>query len=145
MPSRRVERLNAQLRADISELIQREVRDPGLPGLVSITSVDLSPDLRHARVYVSVLGGDAERSRALAALQRAAGFIRHELAQRLTMRSVPELAFRPDASLERGERIIELLREVGAGEPGAAASEPAADGPGPGTRSSERGEQADTR
>ncbi len=112
MPSRRVERLNEQFRAEISELIRRELRDPGLTGLVSITTVDLSPDLRHARVYFSALGGEEERRRALAALQRAAGYLRHELAGRLTLRHVPELLFRPDTSLERGERIMGLLREI---------------------------------
>jgi ribosome-binding factor A len=120
MPSRRLDQLNVQLREEISDLIRREVRDPGLPGIVSITSVDISPDLRHARVYVSALGGDEERNRAVAALQRAAGFIRHGLGERLTLRYIPELTFRPDVSIERGERIMGLLRDIARESPAAA-------------------------
>jgi ribosome-binding factor A len=112
MPSRRLEMLNRQFRQEISELIGRVLRDPGLGGVVSITTVDISPDLRHARVYFSVLGGEEERQRVQSALTRAAGFLRHELAHRLTLRTMPELAFHPDVSIERGERIMELLREV---------------------------------
>jgi len=113
MASRRLDRLNEQLRQEISQLISRVLRDPRLAGVVSITTVEVSPDLRHARVYFSVLGGEEERGRVLAALQGAAGFLRHELASRLTLRHVPELTFKPDISIERGERIMELLREVG--------------------------------
>ncbi len=112
MASRRLEQLNEQFRYEISELIQRKLRDPGLAGVVSITAVDITPDLRHARVYFSVLGDETKREQVLAALQRAAGFLRHELATRLRLRHIPELAFRPDISIERGERIMELLREV---------------------------------
>lgn len=112
MASRRLDRLNEQLRQEISQLISRVLRDPRLAGIVSITTVEVSPDLRHARVYFSVLGGEEERGRVLAALQGAAGFLRHELASRLTLRHVPELTFKPDVSIERGERIMELLREV---------------------------------
>ena len=112
MPSRRIEMLNEQFKREISGIVQRELRDPRISGVVSITSVEISQDLRHANVFVSVLGGKDERDHAVAALTRASGFIRHELASRLTLRYTPDLMFRPDVSIERGERIMELLREV---------------------------------
>ncbi len=112
MPSRRIARLNEQLRADVSELIAREMKDPRLAGLISITGVELSPDLRHAQVYVSVLGTAAERQHTLAALRRAAGFLRTQLATRLTTKRTPDLHFVLDASIERGERIMDLIRQV---------------------------------
>lgn len=112
MASRRLERLREQFREEISDLIRRELRDPGLDGVVSITTVEVDQDLRHARVYVSVLGSDEDRARAVAALQRAAGFIRHSLARRMAVRQIPELAFKPDVSIERGDRILGLLREI---------------------------------
>ena len=129
MPSRRIEMLNEQFKREISEIVQRELRDPGLSGLVSVTSVEISHDLRHANVFVSVLGGKPERDQAVATLSRASRFIRHELANRLTLRYTPELSFRPDISIERGERIMELLREVAPAESPASsdAAEPAPD------------------
>jgi ribosome-binding factor A len=130
MPSRRVEMLNEQFKREISGIVQRELRDPGITGLVSITSVEISQDLRHANVFVSVLGGQKEREVAVAALARASGFIRHELATRLTLRYTPTLAFRADVSIERGERIMELLREVApkAAPTGVPVGEPTAEG-----------------
>lgn len=112
MPSRRIERLNEQLRADVAELIAREMKDPRIAGLVSVTSVDLSPDLRHAHVYVSVLGSDVDRKHTLAGLRSASGFLRTQLAARLTTKRAPELQFSLDSSIERGERIMHLIREV---------------------------------
>lgn len=127
MASRRLERLNEQLRAEISDLVARELRDPGLSGLVTITAVETSPDLHHARVYASTLGGEEERGRIIAALQRAAGFLRRKLAERLSIRHVPELSFRPDVSIERGERIMRLLRGIRDEEPGSQQSDALAD------------------
>jgi ribosome-binding factor A len=112
MPSRRIARLNEQLRADVADLIAREMKDPRIAGLVSVTSVDLSPDLRHAHVYVSVLGSDEERKHTLAGLRSASGFLRTQLAARLTTKRAPELQFSIDSSIERGERIMHLIREV---------------------------------
>ncbi len=123
MASRRLERLSEQFREEISELIRRELRDPGLSGVVSITGVELDQDLRHARVYVSALGSDDDRARAVAALQRAAGFIRRELAHRVPVKHIPDLAFKPDISIERGDRILGLLREIEREERGRAVDE----------------------
>ena len=112
MPSRRLEQLGDQIRDELSELMRRELRDPGLSGIVSITDVELTNDLKYARIYVSALGGEEERNAAVAALTRAAGFLRRELGKRLHIRQIPELQFRPDASLERGDRILGLIRQL---------------------------------
>lgn len=112
MPSRRIEALNAQFREEISQIMQRELRDPALTGLVSITTVEVSPDLSFAKVYVSALGTEVDRQRAVEVLRHASRFIRHQLAQRLTLRHTPQLDFRADESLERGERILDLLRQA---------------------------------
>ncbi|MBI4318921.1 MAG: 30S ribosome-binding factor RbfA [Chloroflexi bacterium] len=122
MASRRIERINELLRAEISELITREIKDPRLSGMISVTEVDTSPDLRVAKVYISILGSEEERRIAINALQKAAGFFRKELGARLTLRRIPELSFRLDLSIERGDRIMRLLHEIeredAKGEPG---------------------------
>jgi ribosome-binding factor A len=112
VPSRRIERVNDLLRSELSELIGRTLKDPRVAGLVSLTEVETSADLRHARVYVSVFGSDEERRSTLSALRHAAGFLRHEVAQRVTLRHMPELDFQLDSSIERGDRILQLLRQV---------------------------------
>jgi ribosome-binding factor A len=112
MPTRRIARLNEQLRADLADLIVREVKDPRLSGLVTVTNVDLSPDLRHAKVFVSVLGTDDDRKHSLAALRSASGFLRSQIAHRLTTKRAPDLQFVSDVSIERGERIMQIIRQV---------------------------------
>ncbi|MCL4396579.1 MAG: 30S ribosome-binding factor RbfA [Chloroflexi bacterium] len=112
MASRRIERVNEQLRAEISELIGRHMKDPRLHGMISVTEVETSPDLRRAKVFVSILGTAEERKETLAALQHAAGFFRHELRERLRMKRTPEIDLRLDNSIERGDRIMRLLRQV---------------------------------
>jgi ribosome-binding factor A len=125
MASRRIARLNDQIRGDLAELISREMKDPRVSGLISVTGVDVAPDLSTAKVYISVLGTPEERKRALTALRSGAGFLRTQLAARLTIRRAPELHFIADTSIERGERIMELLREVESEHP---AEGPAPDG-----------------
>lgn len=108
-----MERVNELIRQEISELVQRQVRDPRIPGLISVTDVRVSPDLGHAYVYISALGSDVERAAALNGLRQASGFIRRELRSRVDLRKVPELDFRLDEAMQQGLRINELLREVG--------------------------------
>jgi ribosome-binding factor A len=112
VPSRRIERINDLLRSELSELIGRTLKDPRVAGLVSLTEVETSADLRHARVFVSVFGTDEERASTLTALRSAAGFLRREIAHRVTFRTVPELDFQLDTSLEQGDRILRLLKQV---------------------------------
>jgi ribosome-binding factor A len=107
--TRRTERINDLLREEISDLLLRELKDPRIGGLVTITEVDVSPDLRHAKVYVSVLGTDEERTGTLKALGAAAHFLQRQLRHRLTIRRTPELHFLRDDSLERGARVLSLL------------------------------------
>jgi ribosome-binding factor A len=99
------------LREELTDIIRREVKDPRV-GFMSITTVDVPPDLRSARVYVSVLGTDDERAATLTALRSAAGFIRHHLKPRLRMRQIPELEFRDDRSMEYADQIARTLREL---------------------------------
>jgi ribosome-binding factor A len=112
MGTHRVERVAAQLRQEISEIMQRDIKDPRV-AMCSITQVKLSPDLRNATVRVSVVGeADAQRA-AIDGLQRARGFIRHELGTRLTnLRFAPELRFELDQSVAYSVRVSQLLREV---------------------------------
>lgn len=110
--ARRIERVNALLAEEISDLIRKEIQDPRLSTLVSVTEVHTSPDLRNATVMVSVLGTEEEADRALAALRHAAGFLRHEMAARLRIKHIPELVFKRDTSLETGARVLQLLKEI---------------------------------
>jgi ribosome-binding factor A len=110
--SQRTVRVNELLREEISELLQREVKDPRLDeGLTTITEVQVSPDLRHATVFVSYMG-NADRGEVLKGLSAAAPFLHRELLRRLTMRHVPDLVFRFDPSLERGARLASLINQV---------------------------------
>ncbi|HEY7063983.1 MAG TPA: 30S ribosome-binding factor RbfA [Chloroflexota bacterium] len=112
MTSRRILRLNDAIREELADLLRREMRDPRLGGLITITDVETSPDLALAHVYVSVLGSDEETKEALRALRHAAGYLKRELGDRLRLRRVPTLDFRLDPSLARGARVMELLREI---------------------------------
>lgn len=110
--TRRTERINGLLREEISDLLRREIKDPRLSELVTVTDVEVSPDLRHARVFVSVLGSSAEWDETFRALTSASHFLRKELGKRLTIKRTPELDFRRDDSLERGAHLADLLRQV---------------------------------
>ncbi|HEX4950355.1 MAG TPA: 30S ribosome-binding factor RbfA [Blastocatellia bacterium] len=107
----RPDRLAHELRNELSVIVAREVKDPRV-GFATITNVRVSPDLRYARIYVSVLGSPEEQKETLAALHRAVGFIRRKLGGRLKLRHVPELQFAFDDSLEYGARMDGLLTEV---------------------------------
>jgi len=107
----RQKRLGELLKKEISDLMLREIKDPRI-GFVSITSVEPTADLRHAKVFISVLGDETEKKASLAGLRSATGFIRRELAHRLRLRYVPELTVVYDNSLERGAHIIALIDSV---------------------------------
>ena len=113
MPSNRKPRLQESLRGDLSEIIQREMRDPRFrEGLLSITGVEVTADYKHATVYVSILGDEQARRDALNALRGAGGVLRGELGRRKHFNTVPELHFKYDESLERGAQMFELLERV---------------------------------
>jgi ribosome-binding factor A len=111
--SQRTERVDELLRQEISEILRRDVDDPRI-GFATITDVETSPDLRSARVWVSVIGQPAEREETLAALRRAMPFVRRSLG-RLRLRRIPELHVRMDDSAERGTRVLRLLEELESG------------------------------
>jgi ribosome-binding factor A len=107
-----IERVNTLIRREISELIQRELRDPRLDEFIAVTEVDTSPDLKFAKVFVSCMSGQKEEQRILGILNSAAGFLRTELSKTVRLRRVPELHFYWDNSIERGDRILRLIDEV---------------------------------
>jgi len=115
--SNRPERVAHLMRREIAEILQRRLRDPRITAMVSVTDVEVTHDLSMAQVFVSVMPEGPERDRSLAALQSAAGFVRHELAPRLGLREVPQLRFVLDTSIERGARVEDLLRRINRGEP----------------------------
>jgi len=108
----RLEKVNSLLRQELSELLRREIKDPRLSGLISITYVEITPDLKTARVFVSSLGGTAEKDAILQTLSSASRFLRGELGRTINMRYTPELEFCWDDSIERGAHILELLDQV---------------------------------
>lgn len=111
MPTRRQIQVAEEIQQIISVLLQRELKDPGI-GFVSITQVDVTQDLKYARVHVSIMGSEEEKRDTMAALERARGFIRREIASRMTIRQVPEIQFRLDRGLEYSDRINRLLNEL---------------------------------
>lgn len=109
--STRTEKLSDLIREEISRLLLREIRDPRI-GFVTITGASVSPDLRNVRVFVSVLGDAAAREASLKALASAAGFIQRALFRNLRLRHSPAVAFQIDDSIERGDRIEQVLRQI---------------------------------
>lgn len=110
--SRRTQRLNVQFREELSELIRHELRDPRLHGMVSITRVDISPDMENADVYTSVLGDAEDKASTMHALTAAAPFLRRQLLERLHIRRIPALHFRLDESIEEAAHILDLMKQI---------------------------------
>ncbi|UCG54157.1 MAG: 30S ribosome-binding factor RbfA [Dehalococcoidia bacterium] len=108
----RIERVNHLIRQEISDLLRREIKDPRLRGLVSITEVKTSTDLKYAKVYFSCLCNDDEKKEILSTLIAASGFLQNELAKRIRLRHIPKLDFRWDDSIEKGSRILEMIDRV---------------------------------
>lgn len=106
----RMRRVNAALREVLSEAVG-ELKDPRI-GFVTVTGVDTSPDLRHARVFVSVLGAEEKRDRSLTALESAHGVLQARIARELRLKRTPQLAFEYDQSVERGVRMTQLIDEL---------------------------------
>ena len=118
--TRRTNQLGEAIREEVANLIAHGLKDPRI-GFVTITRVEVTPDLRFARVYFGVLGDKLQREKTLAGLGQAAGFIRREVGKRVRLRHVPELVFQYDAGLEATERVARLLEEnapVATGEDG---------------------------
>jgi ribosome-binding factor A len=114
MQGKRLDRVNQLIKEEISLLLQRELKDPRL-GFVTVTGVETTKDLRQAKVFISVLGEEAQWTASMAALHSARGFIRNWLRHHLDLRVTPELDFRADRSMEHAARIQELLKKLDAG------------------------------
>ena len=104
------------MRREVAEILETKLRDPRLASTVTVTDVEVTHDLSFARIYVTILGDPSHRAAGMAALQHAAGFVRHELGGRLGLREVPEVRFEYDESLDRGQRVEDLLRKIERGE-----------------------------
>lgn len=112
--SQRTERVDELLRQEIGSIVARDVADPRI-GFATVTSVETTRDLRHAKVWVSVIGQPAERDETVAALRRAMPFVRRELGSRLRIKRIPDLHVHLDDTAERGTRLLQLLSELEAG------------------------------
>ena len=115
MPQRkntnRMDRVNEELKREISLVIDQDLKNPNITGIISVTKVKTSPDLKFAKVYISLLNCKSKKN-TLEGLQNATGFIRAELAKRVNLRYTPELNFQIDESIEYGSRIENILKEI---------------------------------
>jgi ribosome-binding factor A len=118
--TQRTDRIDELLRQEIGAILAREIADPRI-GFATVTDVETTPDLRHARVWVSVIGPRAERDETIAALGRAMPFVRRELGARLRIKRIPEFHVRLDDSAERGTRVLQLLHDLEEGDAAEAA------------------------
>ena len=112
----RVERVNSLIRQEISQLLQRQIKDPRLGNFIAVTEVSTSPDLKYAKVFVSHIGSEEEKQETLSALASASGFFRRELAKHLKLRNIPELSFRWDDSIKRGDHLLQLIEDITQGK-----------------------------
>lgn len=111
MSQLREEKLAELIKQEVSDILRKRVKDPRI-GFVSITDVEVTGDLRHAKIFFSVLGDEVEKEETMEGLEVATGYIRRELGQRIRVRHVPELLFRYDNSLEHGARISRILNDL---------------------------------
>ena len=116
MSGRRSERLGEEIREAVARIIADGLNDPRI-GFVTVTRVDLTADLRHARIFVGVLGDAAQRDKTLAGLKQAAGFVRRELGRRIRVRHTPELVFQYDSGLDATDRVAQIIEETRASAP----------------------------
>ena len=110
--TRRSQRIGELIQEEVSDLLRRQVKDPRLGGFITVTKVDVSADLKQARVFVSIMGTDEEKRQAMQGFQAALGFLRHELAARLQLRFFPELTFHRDDTIEEASHVLQLIKEV---------------------------------
>jgi ribosome-binding factor A len=110
-PSRRPQRLALQIQHEVSLMISRNMKDRRV-GFVTVTGVQLTPDLRHAKIFISFMGSEAEKNESLETLNHANGWIRHELGQRIRTKFLPEIVFVTDTSQDYGEHIDKLIEDI---------------------------------
>lgn len=112
----RYDRISSEMKRVVSDIIRNDVKDPRIPAITSVTDVDVTNDLKYAKVYISIYGDEAQKAGAMAALESSAGFIRHEIGRKMTIRALPELKFILDQSIEYGSYISEKIAEINRGE-----------------------------
>jgi ribosome-binding factor A len=115
--SRRPDRVAAAIRESVATFLTEGVKDPRVTGLVTVTGVDVTRDLRHARIHVSVMGTEAEKHQTMEGLASVAGHLRSKLSRTMRLRVAPSLEFRYDPSIERAARIDTLLEQIRTGDP----------------------------
>lgn len=114
MSSVRLSRVSENVREALAEIMEFELKDPRIE-LVTVTSVDISPDLKHAKIYLSILGDEDKKAETLSVLNSARGFFRAQLGKKIRLKSIPELQFFEDKSIEEGRKIDELIKEMTSG------------------------------
>ena len=114
---RRADRVAAAIREEVASFLATDLKDPRVVGLVTVTGVDVTRDLRHANVYVSVMGTDAERAATFEGLESVAAHLRSRIGRALRLRLAPEIVFKPDESIARAARIESLLAQVKEAQP----------------------------
>lgn len=111
--NRRVSRVASLIQQEVSQMVLHEIKDDRVgAGMVSVTDVDVSGDLQHAKIYVSIYGTDEARAETMAGLKSATGYVRRELGRRVRLRRTPEVVFIEDRGLERGDRMLALLNQL---------------------------------
>ncbi len=125
---RRVSRVASLIKREISQMLLHDIKDDRVgAGMVSVTDVDVSGDLQHAKIFVSIYGTDEARAETMAGLKSATSFVRSELGHRVRLRRTPEVVFLEDRSLERGDRILKLINSIGEQSPALDSAEEAED------------------
>lgn len=115
MTYKRVERIGDQIRSEISDMLVRRLNDPRI-GFVTITAVEVSEDLRHAKVFVSVYGDEKAKIQTMEGLKSASGFIRGEIGHRLKIKFTPEILFKLDTSMDKADEVLSILDEINKGD-----------------------------
>jgi len=112
---RRVARVASLIKREVSQMLMSEIKDDRVgAGMVSVTAVEVSGDLQHAKIFVSIYGTDEARAETMAGLEGATKFVRREIGQRVRLRRTPEILFREDRAVERGTRVLSLINELSA-------------------------------
>ncbi|MBS4031400.1 MAG: 30S ribosome-binding factor RbfA [Clostridiales bacterium] len=116
MSEQRAHRVAEEIKREVSDILRSEIKDPRVAGLISITDVTVTRDLRHSKIYISVFGSDEEKQQTIEALSKAVGFIRTEIGRRIRLRHTPQISFQLDQSIAYGAHINKVLRDLNPGD-----------------------------
>lgn len=112
MAKHRLDRISEEVRKEVSEIIRNDLKDPRIASMTTVVAAEVTPDLRYAKVFISVLGSEEEKKATLKGLQSAAGYVRKEVGERINLRYNPEIIFELDKSIEHGAHINKLLLDI---------------------------------